>query len=214
MASQGIIGQLQPFNIGETDWNTYEEILEQFFVVNNVENEKKPAFLISSIGQESYKTLRDLSHPIPPKDRTYEELSELLRKQFTPQVSVFRERANFYKASQMPGENATSWYGRIKKLSVDCRFADNLESILLDKFVTGLRVGQVLDRLCEENETLTLRSAVDIAINKECSLKEVLGDIYSTTKSYCDDARDSECGDNKVSRRNRRRGKKDSQNQD
>lgn len=205
-----MIGSLQPFNIGETDWNTYEEILEQFFVVNNVEDAKKPAFLISCIGHESYKTLRDLSHPVAPKDRSYEELTELLRKQFTPQVSIFRERANFYKATQMPGENATSWYGRIKKLSVDCKFADNLESILLDKFVTGLRVGQVMDRLCEENETVTLRQAVDIAINKECSLKEVLGEIYT---KYCDDGQDSECGD-KASRRHRRRGKKDIQNQE
>ena len=41
--------------------------------------------------------------------------------------------------------------------------------------MTGLRPGQVLDRLCEENETLTLQQAVDIAINKECALKEVIG---------------------------------------
>lgn len=154
------------------------------------------------------QTLRDLSHPVPPKDRSYEELTELLRKQFTPQVSIFRERANFYKAVQLPGENATSWYGRIKKLSVDCKFGDNLESILLDKFVTGLRVGQVLDRLCEENETVTLQQAVDIAVNKECSLKEITGQSYAYNQNC--DYEESECGDNNQKRhRNRRRGKKD-----
>lgn len=211
MAAQGMVGSIQPFSIGETDWNTYEEIMEQFFVVNGIEDDKKPAFLISCIGHESYKTLRDLSHPVAPKDRSYDELTELLRKQFTPQVSIFRERANFYKANQLPGENATAWYGRIKKLSVDCKFGDNLESILLDKFVTGLRVGQVLDRLCEENETVTLRQAVDIAVNKECSLKEIIGESYNPYNHYADDGRDSECGDNK-GRRNRRRGKKDCQN--
>lgn len=167
-----IIGSIPTFAQGIDDWKTYEEILDQFFIVNNVEDEKKSAFLISCIGSATYKTLRDLCHPVLPKDKPFDDLSEILRKQFSPQVAIFRERGNFYNAKQSPSENVTNWYGRMKRLSVDCKFGDNLESILLDKFITGLRVGQVLDRLCEENETLTLQHAVDIASNKECSLME------------------------------------------
>jgi hypothetical protein len=174
-ATQGIIGSIPTFKQGCDDWKTYEEILDQFFVVNNVEDEKKSAFLIASIGSETYKTLRDLCHPVLPKDKTFDVLAEILRKQFSPQVAIFRERTNFYNARQSGNENVTNWYGRLKRLSVDCKFGDNLESILLDKFITGLRPGQVLDRLCEENETLTLQTAVDIASNKECSLKEANG---------------------------------------
>jgi Retrotransposon gag protein len=170
-----IIGSLPTFNQGGDDWNTYAEILDQFFIVNNVEDEKKSAFLISCVGTETYKTLRDLCHPTLPKDKPFDDLSEILRKQFSPQVAIFRERTKFYNAKQLPAENVTSWYSRMKRLSVDCKFADNLESILLDKFITGLRTGQVLDRLCEENETLTLQQAVDIASNKECSLMESNG---------------------------------------
>ena len=174
MASQ-IIGSIPTFAQGCDDWNTYSEILDQFFIVNNVVDDKKSAFLISCIGADTYKCLRDLCHPILPKDKPFDDLSEILRKQFSPQVAIFRERTKFYNAKQLQGENVTSWYGRMKRLSVDCKFADNLESILLDKFITGLRVGQVLDRLCEENETLTLQQAVDIATNKECSLMESNG---------------------------------------
>lgn len=173
--AQNVIGSIPTFAQGMDDWKTYSEILDQFFIVNNVDDEKKSAFLISCIGSETYKTLRDLCHPVLPKDKPFEDLSEILRKQFSPQVAIFRERTNFYNAKQSPGENVTTWYGRVKRLSVDCKFGDNLESILLDKFITGLRVGQVLDRLCEENETLTLQQAVDIATNKECSLMEVYG---------------------------------------
>jgi hypothetical protein len=212
MSSSGMIGVIPPFNSLDTDWNTYEEILEQFFIVNNVDDEKKPAFLISCVGPETYKTLRDLSNPILPKDRTFAELTEILRKQFSPQVAIFRERMSFYKANQLPGENATSWYGRIKKLSVDCKFGDNLEQILLDKFVTGLRTGQVLDRLCEENESLTLKQAVDIAVNKECSLRESGVSNYQPGHAYDDrDERGSECGGGRRNRR-RNRGKKDDEN--
>ena len=173
MSAQGIIGSIPIFNQGCDDWKTYEEILDQFFIVNNVEDEKKSAFLISCIGSDTYKTLRDLCHPVLPKDKPFSQLSEILRKQFSPQVAIFRERTNFYNSKQSPAENVTSWYGRLKRLSVDCKFGDNLESILVDKFITGLRPGQVLDRLCEENETMTLQQAVDIASNKECSLKEI-----------------------------------------
>jgi hypothetical protein len=175
MASQAVIGCIPTFNQGLDDWKTYEEILDQFFIVNNVEDEKKSAYLISCIGSDTYKTLRDLCHPVLPKDKPFVHLSEILRKQFSPQVAIFRERTNFYNAKQNAAENVTTWYGRLKRLSVDCKFGDNLESVLVDKFITGLRPGQVLDRLCEENETMTLQQAVDIASNKECSLKEANG---------------------------------------
>uniref|UniRef100_A0A182QJV4 Retrotransposon gag domain-containing protein n=1 Tax=Anopheles farauti TaxID=69004 RepID=A0A182QJV4_9DIPT len=110
------------------------------------------------------------------EERTFEALCELLRKQYSPQVAVFRERTTFYNARQEEGETVTVWYGRLKKLSVDCRFGENLEAVLLDKFVTGLRSGMIMDRLCEENEGLTLELALELAVNKECALKsEVAG---------------------------------------
>lgn len=182
--STQIVGTIPTFSQGNDDWKTYSEILDQFFIVNNVEDDKKSAFLISCIGSDTYKTLRDLCHPVLPKDKKFEDLSEILRKQFSPQVAIFRERTNFYNAKQNNAENVTSWYGRVKRLSVDCKFGDNLEAILLDKFITGLRVGQVLDRLCEENETLTLQQAVDIATNKECSLMEVYGNHIPAYEQY------------------------------
>lgn len=169
-----MIGSIPEFVANLDDWNVYEERLEQFFEVNDITDEKKTAFLISVIGGNSYKSLRDLCHPILPKSKTYEELCELLRKQYCPQIAIFRERANFYNAKQLPGENVTSWYGRIKTLSVNCKFGETLESILLDKFITGLRSGVIIDRLCEENEGLTLQQAVDIAVNKESAVVDGL----------------------------------------
>lgn len=173
--AQQLVGSIPNFNQYCDNWDTYAEILEQFFIVNNIEDEKKSAFLISCIGAETYKTLRDLCHPFLPKDKSFDELAGLLKKQFSPQIAIFRERTNFYEAKQLPGENVITYYGRLKKLSVDCKFGEFLEAVLLDKFITGLRPGQVLDRLCEENETLTLQQAVDIAMNKECALKEIIG---------------------------------------
>lgn len=165
-----MIGSIPEFNGSVDDWNVYQERLEQFFEVNDIAAQKQVALLISVIGADSYKTLRDLCHPVLPKNKTFDELCNLLRKQYSPQVAVFRERTNFYNARQEGYENVTQWFGRLKKLSVDCKFGENLESILVDKFVTGLRTGQILDRLCEENESLTLEQALELAVNKECAL--------------------------------------------
>lgn len=167
-----MIGSIAEYNSSLDDWNVYYERLEQFFEVNDVPDEKRSAFLISVIGSEAYKSLRDLCHPELPKDKPFGDLCELLRKQFSPQISIYRERVKFYNTRQEPYENVTQWYGKLKRLSVDCKFVGNLESVLLDKFITGLRPGQVLDRLCEENETLKLEQALDIAVNKECAAKE------------------------------------------
>jgi hypothetical protein len=179
----GMVGQIPEFQGVGDDWNVYVERLEQFFEVNDVPDTKHTALLISVIGTDSYKVLRDLCHPTLPKNKAFEELCELLRKQYSPQIAIFRERGNFYSARQFSHENVTTWYGRIKKLSVDCKFGDNLEKVLLDKFITGMKAGQVLDRLCEENETLELTNAVDIAINKECAIKEG-ADFNQSTNQY------------------------------
>ncbi|XP_055530001.1 uncharacterized protein LOC129721461 [Wyeomyia smithii] len=172
MSRPQMIGTISEFDSSVDDWNVYYERLEQFFDVNDVPDAKRSAFLISVIGASAYKSLRDLCHPIAPKDKPFVDLCELLRKQFSPQISIFRERACFYNTRQEYHENATQWYGKLKRLSVNCKFGESLQSILMDKFITGLRPGQVLDRLCEENETLKLEQALDIAVNKECAAKE------------------------------------------
>jgi hypothetical protein len=181
-AMTDMIGQLPEFYGVSDDWNVYVERLDQFFVVNDIPETKRTALLISVIGTHSYKTLRELCHPDLPKQKSFDELCELLRKQFSPQIAIFRERSNFYAARQYPAENVTAWYGRIKKLSVDCKFGENLEKILLDKFITGMKTGQVLDRMCEENETLTLEAATTMAINKECAVIETVGLNHMTNQ--------------------------------
>lgn len=166
----GLIGELPTF-YGYSDWQVYTERLEQFFEVNDIGADKKKALLLTSIDEVTYKTLRDVCHPQVPKDRTFDELVELLNKQFVIRTSVHRERVKFYTAKQAPNESIANWYASIKKLSVDCKFGERFDSVLLDRFISGLRPGSVLDRLCEEDEDLTLQKAVDMASTKESSSK-------------------------------------------
>lgn len=171
------LGEMPRFYSQTDDWFVYIERLEQFFEVNDIPDEKKKAILLISISEPDYKTLRDVCHPAVPKEKTYDELFQLLNKQFVKKTSVLRERFNFYNAKQNKAETIASWFARIKKLSIDCKFGDQFDEILLDRFVSGLKPSLILDRLCEEElETLTLQAALEIATNKESSAKENVGD--------------------------------------
>ena len=68
---------------------------------------------------------------------------------------------------------------RVKNFSIYCKFGDRLEAILLDKLITGLKNGQVLDRLCEETEDITLQKALEIALHQESSIIEEHSDDCS-----------------------------------
>lgn len=167
-----LIGEIPKFCTYD-DWQVFTERLEQFFEINDVAEEKKRAILLTSISDDVYKTLRDVCHPLLPKQKTFDELCTLLNKQFVKKTSVFRERVTFYNTKQMKDESIASWFARIKKLSVDCKFGDRFDDILLDRFISGLKSNVILERLCEEDEDkLTLQSAVEIAITKESAVKE------------------------------------------
>lgn len=196
-----LIGDIPRFYNAGDDWQVFTERLEQFFEINDVADEKKRAILLTSISDDVYKTLRDVCHPVLPKNKTFDELCALLNKQFVKKTSVFRERVTFYNAKQMKDESIASWFARIKKLSVDCKFGDRFNDILLDRFISGLKSSVILERLCEEDEDkLTLQGAVEIAITKESAMKE----------DHDDD--DDEDGGNSNQRSGRNRGGRNRRN--
>lgn len=193
-----LIGELPTFYSGHSDWQVYTERLEQFFEVNDIADDKKKALLLTSVGEDVYKTLRDVCHPQLPKSKTFDELIELLNKQFVVRTSVFRERVKFYTARQYANESIAQWYARLKKLSLDCKFGERFDAVLMDRFVSGLRPGAILDRLCEEDgDELTVQRALEIASNKESSAKGAVGGSGGQEADDDGDEVPEECGGRK-----------------
>ncbi|XP_039314523.1 uncharacterized protein K02A2.6-like [Solenopsis invicta] len=176
------IGALSEFNIGE-DWNLYQERLGQYFVANQVSQERKVAVLITLVGQEAYKILKDLCDSTLLECESYEELCEILKKQFAPRVSVFKERIEFYELKQKEKESVNEWFARIKSKAINCKFGAQLDDKIKDRFVTGLSKGRILDRVCEEEHTTTLQSILEVARKKEAALalssKASLVDVHN-----------------------------------
>lgn len=166
----GTIGRLSEYQLGE-DWNLYQERLDQYFLANIIPDDRKVPVLLTLIGNRAYKILRDLCDPVLPKDKSYIELCELLHKQFSPRSSVFRKRIDFYNLKQSNGETINNYFVRIKNAAMLCKFGNQLNEIIKDKFVSGLLPGRILDRVCEEDETQQLADLVELALKREESIK-------------------------------------------
>ncbi|KAH6924114.1 hypothetical protein HPB50_012050 [Hyalomma asiaticum] len=90
MAASSQIGQVEAFDETVSDWLSYEERLSSFFAVNKVPEDLKVHALLSIIGPKSYSLLKSLTAPDKPSEKTFEQLTELLRNHITPRVSCDR----------------------------------------------------------------------------------------------------------------------------
>ena len=90
-------GKLEEFDTatGE-DWIQYVERMEYYFQANGItEADTKRAVLISAMGGKAYKLMRNLISPAKPKDKSFEQLVETMKKHFCPPPSEIVQRYKF-----------------------------------------------------------------------------------------------------------------------
>ena len=73
------LGHVEPFNIQTDDWSLYTERLSQYFVANDItEDKKKVGVLLTVIGSKAYELIHSLLAPVPPSAKKYDELIAVL----------------------------------------------------------------------------------------------------------------------------------------
>ena len=84
----GLLGKIDEFNSDLEEWPQDVERLGHFFEANGItgaDNAKKQrSTFLSVIGPGPYKLLRSLLIPDKPSDKTFEELTALLAKHYSP----------------------------------------------------------------------------------------------------------------------------------
>lgn len=60
-------------------WDTYTQRLEQYIIVNEINDKKKRVVLLSEIGTKTYNLLCSLT-PVKPADKTFAEIVAFLQK--------------------------------------------------------------------------------------------------------------------------------------
>lgn len=150
------------FDTRSGNWSIYQERLEEFFIAQGIDDvRKKKATLISLIGDEAYGELKNLCAPDAVSAKSYAQLCQLLAPQYARSEAVHFERKTFWLAKSQEAEPINQLVLRLKGLANSCKFGANYNAYLLEKLVS-LQEGRALDRLCEEDETLSLDQAIKI----------------------------------------------------
>ena len=179
MAS-ALIGRLDPYESSES-WTSYQERLEQYFLVNDIADEKKTAALLTLLGEKSYGLLRNLTSPDKPSTKTFKELCDLLQAHLSPKPIVIAERFRFHKRNQVRGESVNDYMAVLRKLSEHCQFGTALNDTLRDRFVCGLNDETTQKKLLSM-EACDLKKAIDVARAMETATKDA-AELQSSTSS-------------------------------
>ena len=177
-------GSMSAFNPSSENWRAYVERLEQYFVANAIDTvERKRAILLSICGAETYQLIRDLVSPEKPADKTYQEITELVTKHYSPKPSVVMQRFKFNKRNQGRDESIASYVAALRQLSEFCEYGATLEEMLRDRLVCGVNNEKIQLRLLAEPDltyarSLQLAQAMEIAEKDRQQLKGTREDYY------------------------------------
>ena len=79
------IGQIPEFNSATMKWKIYMERVNTFFEANDVEEDaKKRAVFLTSVGERTYTTLRNLTSPETLANTSWANIQKLLKDHYMP----------------------------------------------------------------------------------------------------------------------------------
>ena len=168
MATHGSIGE---FNPEKESWTSYTERLEEYFLANDVESaEKQRAVLLSVCGAATYQKIRDLLAPVKPKTKSFSEIVEVVKNHHQPPPSFIVQRFNFNMTYQKEGESISDFIANLRRIAEHCNYGTNLEDMLRDRIVCGVRDKRIQQRLLTEPE-LKFKEAREIALATETAAR-------------------------------------------
>ena len=167
-----IVGAVGPFEPSTIQWHSYIEQMEEFFLANNIKDDrKKVAILISTVDSQTYELLKDLCSPTKPNTKSFEELVTCLQDHLQPKPMIIAERYKFHKRNQGHTETVSEYLAALRRAATECKFEGFLEKALRDRFVCGLTSEPLRRRLLLEKE-LSLTKATEIAVVMEAADKD------------------------------------------
>lgn len=128
--SANLFSRLDPFDCQKGDFDYYLEQFDNFLNLNSVNDDaKKVPLFISSIGQDTYKILKEICAPSDPKEKSFDQMKTMLLEYFA--------RREFYRRNQRPGEYTGVYVNELKRLSIKCNFGAFTHDALRDRIACG-----------------------------------------------------------------------------
>ena len=133
-------------------------------------DKRKVAVAISLIVKQTYSTLKDLCLPNLPAEKTYDQLTEILKGYYKLKVLEVAESYRFHHTLQSENETVTEYANKLKRLAVNCNFGRYLTRALRDQFVGGVKSQATKKKLLSEDRTF--EQALKVAQADELAEKE------------------------------------------
>ena len=153
--SIGQYGKINEYEKDKEDWICYIERIILFFEANEIQEEsKKKAILLSSVGAETYKVIKSLPIPSKPTEKTFEEIVQLLKEHQTPKANKIAERFKFNMRDRKDGESLSVYLAELRHLTEHCDYRDQLEDMLRDRLVCGIKHERIQQRLLSEGDSI------------------------------------------------------------
>ena len=171
MAATRTIGQMHEFQPERETVTAYLERFQLFVSANAIEDDKMVPTLLTVVGPKHYSLLRGLVSPALPKEKSYDELSELLTKHYDPEPIVIAERFHFYRRSQRSGESIADYLACLRRMASRCKFGAFLSEALRDRLVCGM-ASESTQKVLLTKADLTLEKAIEISQGMEAAAKQ------------------------------------------
>ena len=184
MAANRTIGQMQEFNPENETVTAYLERFQLFVSANGIEEGKLVPTLLTVVGSTHYSLIRGLVSPELAKDKSFEDLVDILKKHYDPEPIIIAERFHFYERSQKPGESIANYLASLRRLASRCDFGAFLSDALRDRLVCGMS-NENIQKVLLTKAKLTLEKAVEISQGMEAAAlqsKELRGSHRATSQ--------------------------------
>ncbi|XP_077976179.1 uncharacterized protein LOC144432041 [Styela clava] len=157
-----------------SDWPLYCEQLEQYFIANDIADEKKVPTLIANLPTKTYQILHNLLALDLPSSKTYDVMKKTLQDHLKPKRSVFVERFAFHRRDQKFSEGVREYAAELRKLSEGCKFGPLKDDFIRDRLIFGILDEATRKRLmAKDGEKLDLQRAFQIATSMELANRDV-----------------------------------------
>ena len=116
-------GKVEQFHVGQEDWESYKERLQQYFVANSIaEAEKQRAILLSTCGQSTYKVIRNLVVPNKSGECENKAILEHWRLYYSPKLSIIAQQCKFNTRYRKQGESIAKFVVELWQIVQFCGY--------------------------------------------------------------------------------------------
>ena len=167
-----LYGHISEFKPSEGTINDYLDRLDFYLEANEVtEVSKKRAILLTVVGPQQFRLLKDLTAPEKPADKSYDALCMLLKQHHEPEPPKFLQRAKFDARLRKDNESISEYVAALRKLSEHCQLGATLNDRLCQRFVTSVNNNAIQRKLLLETD-LTLDKAQTF-LNSNCFIQAI-----------------------------------------